>query len=115
LEIFLNSRVPVGISVDRGLISDKCKGIFAKWRGISARDLFFNRKYRGGPGQLRVDRATRLGSTVDRGGADKRVWRRPAGARRVGARAPWCSPATVEDDEPDEAVPEGFSLEHEQR
>jgi hypothetical protein len=26
LEIFLNSRVPVGISVDRGLISDKCKG-----------------------------------------------------------------------------------------
>jgi hypothetical protein len=29
LEIFLNSRVAVGISVDRGLISDKCRGFIA--------------------------------------------------------------------------------------
>jgi hypothetical protein len=50
LEIFLKSMVPVGISVDRALISDKCRGFFAKWRGISAGDLFFNRKYRGGSG-----------------------------------------------------------------
>jgi hypothetical protein len=49
-EIFLNSRVPIRISVDRGLISEKCRGFFAKWRGISAGDLFLNRKYRGGPG-----------------------------------------------------------------
>jgi hypothetical protein len=68
LEIFFNSRVPVGISVDRGLISDKCRGFFAKWRGISTGDLFFNRKHRGGPGTRRVDRAARLGSTMDRGG-----------------------------------------------
>jgi hypothetical protein len=35
--------------------------------------------------------------------------------RRAGARARWCSPAAVEEDEPDEAVPEGCSLEHERR
>jgi hypothetical protein len=63
--IILNSRVPVGISVDRDLISDKCRGFFAKWWGISAGDLFFNRKYRGGPGPRRLDRAARLRSTVD--------------------------------------------------
>jgi hypothetical protein len=57
--------------VDRGLISDKCKGLFAKWWGISAGHFFFNRKYHGGPGSRRVDWAARLGSTVDRGGADK--------------------------------------------
>jgi hypothetical protein len=34
LEIFLNSRIPVGILVDRNLISDKCRGLFAMWRGI---------------------------------------------------------------------------------
>jgi hypothetical protein len=28
--------------LDRGLISKKHKGFFAKWRGISAGDLFFN-------------------------------------------------------------------------
>jgi hypothetical protein len=44
LEIFLNSRVPVGILVDCGLISDKCREFFAKWWGISARDLFLNKK-----------------------------------------------------------------------
>jgi hypothetical protein len=63
--IILNSRVPVGISVDRDLISDKCREFFAKWWGISAGDLFFNRKYRGGPGPRRLDRAARLRSTVD--------------------------------------------------
>jgi hypothetical protein len=57
LDIFLNSRVLVGISVDHGLILDKCRGFFAKWRAISAGGLFFNRKYRGGPGPRRVDRA----------------------------------------------------------
>jgi hypothetical protein len=55
LEILLNSRVPVGISVDRGLISDKSRGFFEKWQGISAGDLFFNRKYRGGSGPRCVD------------------------------------------------------------
>jgi hypothetical protein len=28
--------------LDRGLISKKHRGFFAKWQGISARDLFFN-------------------------------------------------------------------------
>jgi hypothetical protein len=41
LEIFLNSRVPVGILVDRDMISDKCRGFFSKWQGILAGDLFF--------------------------------------------------------------------------
>jgi hypothetical protein len=57
LEIMLKSMVPVGISVDHGSISDKCRGFFAKWLGTSAGDLFFNRKYRGGPGPRCVDRA----------------------------------------------------------
>jgi hypothetical protein len=65
LEIFLNSRISIGILVDYGLISDKCRGFFAKWWGILAGDLFFNRKYRSGLGPQRVDRATRLRSTVD--------------------------------------------------
>jgi hypothetical protein len=29
-------------NLDRGLISKKFMGFFAKWRGISAGDLFFN-------------------------------------------------------------------------
>jgi hypothetical protein len=41
----LNSRVSVGISVDCGMISYKCGGFFAKWWGISAGDLFSNRKF----------------------------------------------------------------------
>jgi hypothetical protein len=86
LEIFLNSRVPVGISVDRGLISDKCRGFFAKWRGILARDLFFNSKYHGGPGPRRMDRAARLRSTVDQGDANKRARWCFASAWRMGAR-----------------------------
>jgi hypothetical protein len=44
LEIFLNSRVSVGILVDCGLISDRCRGFYAKWWGISAGYLFLNRK-----------------------------------------------------------------------
>jgi hypothetical protein len=40
LGVFLNSRVPVEISVDCGLISDKCRGFSAKWRGISTGDFF---------------------------------------------------------------------------
>jgi hypothetical protein len=35
--------------------------------------------------------------------------------RHAGTRAGRCSPAVVEEDEPDEAVPEGCSLEHERR
>jgi hypothetical protein len=35
------------------------------------------------------------------------------GARRAGTRARQCSPAAVEEDEPDEVVPEGCSPEHE--
>jgi hypothetical protein len=50
LEIFLNSRVLVEISMDCSLILDKCRGFFAKWRRISAGNLFFNGKYHGGPG-----------------------------------------------------------------
>jgi hypothetical protein len=104
LEIFLNSRVLVGILVDRGLVLDKCRGFSAKWWVISAGDLFFNRKYHGGPGPRRMDQAARLGSIVDRSGADKRAQRCLAGAWRVGARACWCSSATVEEDELDEVV-----------
>jgi hypothetical protein len=40
------------------------------------------------------------------------VWWCLVGARRVGARARWCSPSVVEEDE---AVPEGCSPEHERR
>jgi hypothetical protein len=62
-----------------------------------------------------VDRAVQLGSTVDRGGAYKRARRHLANAWRAGARACWCSPAKVEEDEPDEAVLEGCSPQHERR
>jgi hypothetical protein len=77
-------------------------------------DLFSNGKS-GGPGPRRVDRAVRLESIMDRGGVDKMARRLLAGAWRAGARAHWCSPATVEADELDEVVPEGCSLEHERR
>jgi hypothetical protein len=75
-------------------------------------DVFSNGKS-DGPGPQRVDRAARLGSTVDRGSVDKRVRRHLGGARHTGARAHWCSPTVVEEDEPDEAVPKGCSPEHE--
>jgi hypothetical protein len=73
-------------------------------------DLFSNGKS-GGPGPQHVDQAARLGSTVDLGDADKRARWHLAGVRRAGARAHRCSPAVVEEDKPDEAVPEGCSLE----
>jgi hypothetical protein len=38
-----------------------------------------------------------------------------APCRCAGARDHWCSPTVVEEDEPDEAVPEGCLLEHERR
>jgi hypothetical protein len=60
-----------------------------------------------------VDRAARLGSTVERGGVDKRARRLHADVRRAGVRAHQCSPEVVEEDEPDEAVLEGCSPEHE--
>jgi hypothetical protein len=59
-----------------------------------------------------MDRAARLGSTVDRGGVDKSVWQRLADAQRAGARACRCSPTAVEEDE---AVLEGCSPKHEWR
>jgi hypothetical protein len=46
---------------------------------------------------------------------DKRVQGCLVGARCVGGRAHQCLPATVEDEEPDEAVPKGCSPEHERR
>jgi hypothetical protein len=74
--------------------------------------LFCNGKS-DGPGPRRMDRAAQLGSTVDRGargqeGAAAPWW-------RAGATAHWCSPTAVEEDEPDEAVLEGYSPEHERR
>jgi hypothetical protein len=74
-------------------------------------DLFSNAKS-GGLGPRHVDRATRLGSIIYRGGADKRVRRCIVGAQRMGARAHRCSLAVVEEDE---AVSEGCSSEHERR
>jgi hypothetical protein len=78
-------------------------------------DLFSNGKSGGPPGPRYVDQAVRPGSTLDRGGADKRARWHLAGARRVGARSRWCSPSVVEEDVPDEAVPKGCSSEHERR
>jgi hypothetical protein len=62
-----------------------------------------------------MNRAAWLGSTMDQGGADKRAWRRLAGVRHVGARDRRCSLVAMEEDEPDEAVAEGYSPKHERR
>jgi hypothetical protein len=59
-----------------------------------------------------VDRAARLGSTVDRGGADTRARWHLVGAWHAGAMALRCLPAVVDEDE---AVMQGCSLEHEQQ
>jgi hypothetical protein len=77
-------------------------------------DLFSNGKF-SGPGPRRVDWVARLGSTADRGGADKRARRCLAGTQHADARAHRCLPTVVEKDEPDEAVPEWCSPEHERR
>jgi hypothetical protein len=77
-------------------------------------DLFSNGKS-GGLDPRCVDRAARLESIVDRSGADMRAWWHLAVARRAGSRARRCSLAMVEEDEMDEAVLEGCSLEHERR
>jgi hypothetical protein len=98
-----------------GKIFKKLRGLNAKWYGImNFSDLFSNRKS-GGLSPQRVDRAAQLRSIVGRGSADRRVWRRLASAQRAGARAHWCSLAAVEEDEPDEAMPEGCSPEHERQ
>jgi hypothetical protein len=60
-----------------------------------------------------MDKAAWLGSTVDRGSVDKRAWRSLGGMRHASTRAHQCSPAVVDEDEPNEAVPEGCSPEHE--
>jgi hypothetical protein len=108
LEIFLNSRVPVGILVDRGLISDKCRGFFAKWWRILA-GIYFS------IGDITVDQVH--GTWTGRRGSGppwiEAVWTRGrGGAWRAGARARQCSPTMVEEDE---AVPEGCSPEHERQ
>jgi hypothetical protein len=75
-------------------------------------DLFSNGKS-SGPGPRRMDRAARLGSTMDRGGTDKRVRRRLGCAQvlgLVGAHA-----VVVDKDEPDEVVSKGCSPEHKQQ
>jgi hypothetical protein len=57
---------------------------------FSGTELFFNGKF-GGLGPPSMDRVVRLGSMVDRGGADKRArW------CLIGVRAHWCSPMAVE-------------------
>jgi hypothetical protein len=72
---------------DHSEIYKKLRGLNAKWQGImDFQDLFSNRKF-GGPCPRRVDQVARIGSTVDRGGTDKRVWQRLAGARRASASA----------------------------
>jgi hypothetical protein len=98
-----------------GKIFKKLRDLNAKWYGImNFSDLFSNGKS-GGPSPRRVDRAVQLRSIVGRGSADRRVWRRLASAQRAGARAHRCSLAAVEEDEPDEAMPEGCSPEHERQ
>jgi hypothetical protein len=47
LEIFLNSRVPVGISVDCGLILDKCRGVLCKVGRNFCWGFILNRKFYG--------------------------------------------------------------------
>jgi hypothetical protein len=64
---------------------------------------------------LRWIEAAWLECTVDRGGADKRARRQLAATWRAGARACWCLPAAVEEDEPGNTVPQGCSPEHERR
>jgi hypothetical protein len=49
--------------------------------------------------------ATWLKSIVDRGCVDKRARRRLAVVQRADARARWCSPVAMEEDESDEVVP----------
>jgi hypothetical protein len=58
--------------VDCGLIMEKAGGSLQSGRDFPARDLFSDRKS-SGPGARRVDRAARIESMVDRGGADKRA------------------------------------------
>jgi hypothetical protein len=88
------------------------QGVLCKVPGIFlAGDLFSNEKF-DGPGPWRLDRAARLGSTVDRGGVDNKARRCLADVRRTVARAHRWSPVVVEEDEP---VPEGCSSEYERR
>jgi hypothetical protein len=79
--------------LDRGLISKKHRGFFAKWRGISARDLFFQWISRG-PGPRIRGPAGRAQSTVDQRLRGQR------GGQGVAARSPelglrplWCTKA----------------------
>jgi hypothetical protein len=62
-----------------------------------------------------VDQVARIGSTVDRGDTDKRVWQRLAGAWRASARAHQCSSVTAEEEEDDEAKPVRGSPKHGRR
>jgi hypothetical protein len=85
------------------------QGVIYKYSGdFSGTGLFFHGKF-GGPGPPSVDRAARLGSLLDRGGAYKRTWRHLVSARALGLASRGGG------DESDEAVPEGCSLKHERR
>jgi hypothetical protein len=114
LELFLNTSGLLENLWTMGYLWKKAGGSLKSGRYFPPQDLFSNRKS-DGPGPWRVDSAAQLESIMDRGGADKRARRCPAGAWRAGARAHRCSLATVEEDEPDEAVPKGSSPEHERR
>jgi hypothetical protein len=107
----LKTRGLLEIFVDCGLISKKGRGLSANIAGISLVQNFFfqweiwwtcSTIY--GPGGM----AQVHGGPSRRGqeGAAAPCW-------RVCARAHRCSLAVVERCEPDEAVPEGCSLEHE--
>jgi hypothetical protein len=71
--------------LDCRLISKKHRGFFAKWRGISARDLFFN-GYSHGPGPHIRGLAGHTRSTVDRRRRGQRVPER--GSALTGVRPP---------------------------
>jgi hypothetical protein len=73
----------------------------------------FSKGKSGGLGPRRVDRVARLESIVDRQGADRRAQWRHASVGCAVAGPSRCSIVAVEEDEPNEAMPEGCSLEHE--
>jgi hypothetical protein len=112
--IFENPRVFLTIHGPQLDFTERQVVIYKYSGDFSGVELFFNKKF-GGFGPPSVDREARLGSVVDRGSEDKRVRWHLSGTRRAGARARRCSSVAVEGGEPDKAMPEGFSLEHEQR
>jgi hypothetical protein len=77
-------------------------------------EFFFNGKTHGpGPRSLWTGGAT--GSTVDHERRGQRAWRRLTGALRMSTRGHRCLLALAEEDEQDEVVSEGHSLERDLR